>query len=186
MYCEKCGAKIPEDAEFCTNCGARLKKEKELKEETSDTEIQLIIKPTYKMGYMLLSFIVTTAILILIAWVMFFITNSKNVITVFTVLEIIFVILAIIVRINYNYISYVLYKKKIVYKNNFMYLMEKDINYKDVREVTMKQSFIQKFFNIGNIVIFTSAESGMSNGIEIINVENVEDVYKEIKSIINI
>ena len=50
----------------------------------------------------------------------------------------------------------------------------------------MRQSFVQRWFNIGNIVLYTNAETGIGNGIQIINVENVHDVYKQIKEIVNV
>ena len=50
----------------------------------------------------------------------------------------------------------------------------------------MRQTFIQRYFNIGNIVLFTNAETGLGNGIYIMNVEDVQDVYKNIKSIIDV
>ena len=50
----------------------------------------------------------------------------------------------------------------------------------------MRQSFFQRFFNIGNIILFTNAETGYGNGINIVSVENVQDVYRNIKSIIDV
>ena len=65
-------------------------------------------------------------------------------------------------------------------------LSEKEVKYKYIREVTMRQSFFQRFFNIGNIILFTNAETGYGNGINIVSVENVQDVYRNIKSIIDV
>ena len=50
----------------------------------------------------------------------------------------------------------------------------------------MRQSFIQGWFNIGSITLYTNAETGYGNGISIVNVENVKDVYTKIKSIVDV
>ncbi len=49
----------------------------------------------------------------------------------------------------------------------------------------MRQTIIQRIFNIGNIVLFTNAETGVGNGICIVNVQNVQEIYKKIKSTID-
>lgn len=104
-----------------------------------------------------------------------------------------FVILAIILGIKtalnkkqYDNFCYDFYKTKVIYKDSFLNLSEKEVKYKYIREVTMRQTFIQRYFNIGNIILFTSAETGYGNGIYIMNVENVQDVYRDIKSIIDV
>ena len=33
MFCEKCGTKLPDTAEFCTNCGTRISDSKETPKE---------------------------------------------------------------------------------------------------------------------------------------------------------
>lgn len=50
----------------------------------------------------------------------------------------------------------------------------------------MNQTFMQRFFNIGNIILFSTADTGYASGICIANVENVDEIYKKIKGIINI
>ena len=104
-----------------------------------------------------------------------------------------FVIFALILGIKtalnkkqYDSFTYDFYKTKVVYRDSFLNLSEKEVKYKYIREVTMRQTFIQRFFNIGNIVLFTNAETGIGNGIFIMNVENVQSIYRNIKEIINV
>lgn len=66
-----------------------------------------------------------------------------------------------------------------------MNVSEKEVKYKYIRESTIRQTFIQRLFNIGNIILYTNAETGFGNGIAIINVENPYEIYKQIKTIID-
>lgn len=50
----------------------------------------------------------------------------------------------------------------------------------------MRQTIFQRMFNIGTIILFTNAETGVGNGISIVNVENVQEVYKNIKQTIDV
>lgn len=190
MFCEKCGTKLPDSASFCTNCGANIAgEEKKVKEKISDKEVQLNVKPTYKIGYMVLPYI-TTFIVLLICIVLPVSVGTEGIGIV--IAGIIFVIFALIFGISYlftkkqydNY-SYDFYKTKVIYKDSFLNVSEKEVKYKYIREVTMRQTIIQRIFNIGNIVLFTNAETGVGNGIFIVNVENVQEVYKKIKDVID-
>ncbi len=75
--------------------------------------------------------------------------------------------------------------KQKLYRDSFLNVSEKEVKYKYIREVTMRQTIIQRIFNIGNIVLFTNAETGVGNGICIVNVQNVQEVYKKIKDVID-
>lgn len=61
----------------------------------------------------------------------------------------------------------------------------KTIKYNNIIEVKYKQSVIQRFFGLGDIIINTSAENGLNNGITITSVKNVENLYEEINLIVN-
>ena len=50
----------------------------------------------------------------------------------------------------------------------------------------MNQTLVQRWFNLGGIILYTNAETGIANGITISNVENVREVYKQIKEIVQI
>ena len=77
-------------------------------------------------------------------------------------------------------------KKSSIYKDSFINLAEKEVKYKNIREITMRQTFFQRLFNLGTIILFTNAETGFGNGIFINNVENVKDVYNQIKTVVDI
>lgn len=87
---------------------------------------------------------------------------------------------------QYKNYTYDFYKTKVIYKDSFLNVSEKEVKYKYIREITMRQTFIQRYFNLGNIVLFTNAETGFGNGIFIKNIENVQEIYKQIKEITNV
>ena len=78
------------------------------------------------------------------------------------------------------------YKTKVFYKYHFLKVEEKEINYNYIVEAKVKQTFIQRMFNLGTIVFYTSANIGYENGIYVTNIENVKEVYKKIKEIIGL
>ena len=192
MFCERCGTQIPDTAEFCTSCGTNITGgvKRPTVEKIPDTEIQLRVQPSFKFGYMVLPSLIIYGIMILIFSLMMGAISAGVGVVVFLVC---FAILALILGIKtvlnkkqYDSFCYDFYKTKVIYKDSFLNLSEKEVKYKYIREVTMRQTFIQRFFNIGNIVLFTNAETGYSNGIYIMNVEDVQDIYRNIKSVIDV
>lgn len=191
MFCEKCGTKLPDTADFCTNCGANIVKNAKIAEQNiPDTEIKLNVKPTFSFGYMVLPSLIIWSVTIIIFSLMFcFISVSTGIgmaLICFILLALILGIKTAINKKQYDSYSYDFYRTKVIYKDSFLNLSEKEVKYKYIREVTMRQTFIQRYFNIGNIILFTNAETGLGNGIFIVNVANVQDVYKNIKSIIDV
>ena len=194
MFCEKCGTKLPDEAEFCTNCGTRISDSKETpKEEPKkvvDNEIQLQVKPTYKFGYMalpsLLIYIFLIAMVLLIfVNVDFFVGIAIT--AMFTIiLGSIWGIQVAINRKQYKSYTYDFYKTKVIYKDSFLNVSEKEVKYKYIREITMRQTFIQRYFDLGNVILYTNAETGLGNGIFIKNISNVQEIYKQIKEITNV
>lgn len=192
MFCEKCGTQLLEGADFCTKCGTSTKGEKSNTrvEKIPDVDIQLRVQPTYKFGYMVLPSIIGFGIIILIFSFIFAMISIIAGITVFLIsLIIMALILGIKVAINkkqYDSYCYDFYRTKVIYKDSFLNVSEKEVKYKHIREVTMRQTFFQRFFNIGSIILFTNAETGFGNGIYIMSVENVQNVYRDIKAIIDV
>jgi uncharacterized membrane protein YdbT with pleckstrin-like domain len=86
---------------------------------------------------------------------------------------------------QYKAFEYVFYKDKLKFNSNFFNVENKTIKYNNIIEVKYKQSVIQRFFGLGDIIINTSAENGLNNGITITSVKNVENLYEEINLIVN-
>ncbi|MBQ9657608.1 MAG: zinc-ribbon domain-containing protein [Clostridia bacterium] len=195
MFCEKCGSKLPDEAEFCTNCGASISGGNSKKvEKIEDDQIQLTVKLTFSLGYYVLINVIT---LVIFGIILLLYCGDIRVDSVWVLISegilffgsaLIFGIIAPIIKKQYDSYTYDFYKTKVIYKDSFLNVSEKEVKYKYIREVTMRQTFIQKFFNLGNIVLFTNPETGKGrgNGILIKNVENVQDIYKNIKAIIDV
>lgn len=68
MFCERCGTQLPDTAEFCTNCGTSITRgeRRPTYEKKPDTEIQLRVQPSFKLGYMILPTLIIYSIMILI------------------------------------------------------------------------------------------------------------------------
>lgn len=192
MFCERCGTQLPDTAQFCTNCGTSIGGEvkRPTVEKIPDTEIQLRVQPSFKFGYMVLPSLIIYGIMILIFSLMMGAISAGVGLVIFLVCSVILaLILGIKTALNkkqYDSFCYDFYKTKVIYRDSFLNLSEKEVKYKYIREVTMRQTFIQRYFNIGNIILFTNAETGYGNGIYIMNVENVQDVYRDIKSVIDV
>lgn len=190
MFCEKCGTKIPEGASFCTNCGASISEgSKKNVEKLPDTNIQLHIKPTYKTGYMILPFVFAILICSFSLGIPMLEISPRVALESCLIVSIfilfIFEIFNIFNKKQYEKYEFNFYRTKVIYKSSFFYLLEKEVKYKYISEIIMSQNVVQRFFNIGNIILFTDAKTYYGNRISIINVEDVEEKYKNIKKIID-
>lgn len=65
MFCERCGTKLPDEAEFCTNCGVSIAQNSKKVEKIDDTEIQLQVKPTFRFVCTVLPFFAIFGIIML-------------------------------------------------------------------------------------------------------------------------
>ena len=195
MFCERCGTQLPDDAAFCTKCGASTvkgaKTSEKVEEKISDTEVQLNVKPTFKFGYILLPSLICYIIITLIISVPFFAIEEPMagivlMVGMFFTLAVVVAIQAWVKKKQFDNYTYNFYKTKVIFRDSFLNLSEKEVKYKYIREVTMRQTFVQRWFNIGSIILFTNAETGFGNGIFINCVEDVQNVYKNIKTIIDV
>ncbi len=188
MYCEKCGTKLQDDAEFCSNCGtstAIIDDGNYFKEN-----LKLSVTPTYKFLYSILPYIPMYAIFSSLIFMMLYLINFKASI-IALIIGIACFLIVLFVKSSFDKRQYVnlcydFYETRVICKDNFFNTFEKEVEYRYIKEVYMHQTFTQSLFNLGNIVLYTNAANGYDNGINIINVENVEDVYKKIKLIIEI
>lgn len=191
MFCEKCGAKLEDDALFCTKCGAKVGVGvANNQEKAEDNEVKLKVKPKFKFWYMMFPTVCLFLMFALMVVLPIGITEPEVGVGLCVMFFVIFaVITGIIVFLKskqYKHLTYDFYTTKVIFEDSFLNLAKKEVKYKYIREVTMRQSFVQRWFNIGNIVLYTNAETGIGNGIQIINVENVHDIYKQIKDIVNV
>lgn len=190
MYCEKCGTELADDVIYCTNCGNNLKKSIKVENKIEDNQILLRVKPTFKFGYQVLPSLIRYSFIIIIFAIIVCIASVEAGLVLGLIC---FIIFGIILTINtaikkkqFNSYVYDFYKTKVIYKDSFLNISEKEVKYKHIREVTLRQTFMQRLFNIGTIILFTNAETGFASGIFLGSIEDVQSVYKQIKSIIDI
>lgn len=189
MFCEKCGAEMANNVIYCTNCGNNLKK-LNVENKVEDNQILFRVKPTFKFGYQVLPSLITFSLIILMFVAIVCIASIEVGLILglicFIIFGLILTISTAIKKKQFSSFVYDFYRTKVIYKDSFLNLSEKEVKYKYIREVTMRQTFMQRFFNIGTIILFTNAETGFASGIFLSSIEDVQNVYKQIKSIIDV
>lgn len=198
MFCIKCGTKMEDTDKFCPNCGTPTNQNPvPKKEKIEDNEIKYTLKPSFNVGYKL----ITTIFGVVLYTLIILFCLGLWALLVFPIIRIIILaimVLCVLIKLifnkkQYDYLEYDFYNTKIEYRDGFLNKEEKELKYKYVREVAMNQNILERAFNIGTIRIYTNASSGyvngknMSarNGIYIHCVENVKERYEEIKKIID-
>lgn len=201
MYCEKCGSELLEIANFCENCGTQVNNNK---------EILLKVKPSFKFIYLSVDRIIKPLIYFIIFLIITMSTvnygvdqanklDPANLLSIFDFLPLLIILIGIplaglivsiikmfILKKQYENSEFIFYNDRVVYKDGYLNISEKELKYINIKEITKRQTFIQRFFNIGNIILFSSAENEFSNGIYMTNIGNVDDVYTKLKEIINV
>lgn len=202
MFCKNCGTELSQDVKFCPNCGKAINQLSTDQAKTTDDTLQFQLKPTFKLGY---KFCSNGLLALLYAIIFLFILGEEYIFTfimyypIFGIILFAIILFVISIKLFFEYLQYQkleynFYNSKIEYKDGFLNIEEKELKYKYIREVTMKQNILERLFGIGTIHIFTNATSGMQtnyysrknmNGIHIHCVENVQDNFKKIRTIID-
>ncbi len=203
MFCKKCGTEMSDDARFCPKCGYDTQGGTDFvkEEKKEDNEIKLNVKPTFKFGYKFLTTLGSAILwlIILSFWIFPDFDDAKEAMmftkTIFGIVAVVLVlyiiIKMIIEKIQYDHYEYNFYNTKVEYMDGFLNKEEKELKYKHIREVALRQNIIQRMFNIGTIRIFTNATSGYNgnnrnlNGLNIHCVENPQEQYKKVKELID-
>ena len=187
MYCENCGIKLEENANFCGNCGNEIINK--TIEKIEDNEILLTVKPTFNYDYNMFPYIIVYMIVALMGSMISSLI-SKYIVFLFLIGSFL-IFLGImwlkttIKKKEYENISFDFYKTKVKFKDDYLIKIEKEVNYKNMKEIIMTQTYMQKKYNLGNIILYTNVE-GYGSSIAIANVENVQTIYNKIKKIINL
>lgn len=221
MFCRKCGEPLDENAKFCSKCGTSTNTQNEIAEENVNGEtvketkkidndvVKYVLKPTFNYGYKICSILGGVLIFILVFAIamleeidlimeMVFETEfmQATIIVVIAVVIIYTLIKLLFEKKQYDKLEYNFYNNKLEYVDGFINKEEKELKYKNVREVTMTQSIVERMFGLGTIRIFTNASSGgygrdnhgnmnARNGIVIHCVKDVRENYKKVKEIID-
>jgi len=216
MFCRKCGEPLDENAKFCAKCGSATSEEvteqvKPAKEEkkVDNSVIKYTLKPTFNYGYKICSILGTTLLFVLLiglyfleeielAWAYSTLTGELKIVPVIIIVAIIIYICIKLIfdKKQYERLEYNFYHNKLEYIDGFINKEQKELKYKNIREVTMSQNIIERIFKIGTIKIFTNASSGVyggsnhrnmnaKNGIVVHCVTDVKEKYQKVKQIID-
>ena len=186
MYCQNCGNKLGENANFCRNCGTKKANENLMK----DNNIEYQIIPKFHFLYKFIKSMILVALLLIASlsiidnFSFFLLTHYKFYFYILILILVIASIITIIEKEKYKELVYNFYKTKVEYKSGFLYNEQKELKYENIKEVTLSQDVLERMFNIGTIKLFTSASNNKKNGIYIHCIENVEEQYRIIKQII--
>jgi len=216
MFCERCGNQLPDTADFCPKCGNEFSNQGNAMNNSygnarNNKEVLLEVRPTFKFTYIVLPKLLKELIVFIpfIIMMIYFISTMNRmtssygyssssiglsafmpIILIFIgvpLLRILFVIgKAFFDKKQYQNYVYTFYGDRVVFRDSFLNVSEKELKYRNIREITKRQTFIQRYFNIGNIVLFSNAESGFVNGVFMVHIEDVDDVYRKVKEIINV
>lgn len=183
MKCRICGANV-EGTDLCENC------EKEVLEEDvskNNKEKVFTIKRKYSIKYEVFK-----------CWPVYFIFLLGGAATGKTSSMVICLILMLVILgfdlFWYKRVSKVtyckFYSKKIEFKNNLgLVNKEKKMTYKNVDCVRKDQTWLQRFFGYGDVLIYPKTKNVLTNniltqGIQVKNVANVNEIIEKINEII--
>ena len=191
MFCSNCGKELSDGSQFCSNCGASQTGEKPKKtvSKEQDNAVVLTVKPKFTLYNILPGVIAFLFCMFFLLTPMLIDSDAVEVmLPIMLVVAIIFIVCMgisiLITKKQYKCYTYNFYNTKVLYRDSFLNLSEKEVKYKFIREASMTQGIFQRLFKIGNIILYTNAESGFANGIRIVNVENPKEIYTKIKEII--
>lgn len=195
MFCRNCGTKIDHVLNFCPQCGTRIDvTQSENNFTAEEDDIKFRLKPKFHALYKIVNNFYG-----LISYILFLCFLAKIIqwweflggICIYSLIKLIFS------KKQYDHLEYNFYNTKMEYSDNFLNREEKVIEYKYVREIEISQTFLERLFRIGTIIIFTNASSNYQNyernhssmkgrnGIYIHCVDNIYEQYKKIKQIID-
>lgn len=192
MFCSKCGAQLEDSARFCDKCGNPMNgapvSQNTVKEKIPDTEVVLRVKPEFNFLYSNIGSIIAAIMVIVMTLLMSFDVGFVAFGTGLFIAGIIMVFAIIgsfFRKAQINNMRYDFYRTKIEYSDSFLNKAEKEVKYKHIRETVLSRGIFERLFGFGSVILYTNAESGLGNGIVISCLKNSEQVYKQIKDLLN-
>jgi len=103
----------------------------------------------------------------------------------FSSIAVLSLLAAQLIKLSYAHTKYHITKEGICYSRDFIGLTIRDIKFKNVKEITLKQGILQRHFGLGSVLLQTHATphhpSASSTGLIIKDIGNSEELYKMIK-----
>jgi len=199
MYCQKCGTKIEDEANYCYECGKATKNKKEVKDE-----LQFTLKPEFnglvsfsdiEMKYIIYNILGT----VILGFLGAYIINQNGMNMPEWIWFVFFGVGFLLISLSSKYVldyrtfketEYRFFKNKLEYFEGFSTLEQKIVKYSNVTEIYMRRSIVQKKYNLGTIIILTpmtafKGNGALSNGVVLKNIENPAEIYKKIRKAVN-
>lgn len=186
MVCKNCGEKVNEKFEYCPYCGEFLDKS-----NYCEDEIIYTIYPTCDVFKELIPDLKTILILFLLTFINFYFQDflllndhySPNYIWILYIIVFLWYDMkAMIKKLRFQKIEYKFYKHHLEYHENFGRKIMHSVNYSNIRDVAIHQSWIESIFHRGTLALYSANHE--EYGIYIHDIKNVEDAYYEVKQII--
>ena len=185
MKCKICGVELKKEGEICNNCMNKIMMEQEI---VHDNQEIYEFKPTFAIGYEILSHIDSVAIAIFLFAIL--ISLGKEYLQITFIAIIFFLIWGILYLIYKKYfikhINCIFYKTKFVYHYRKIRKKSITIHYRDIKEINYEKTKMGNIFNLGNIIIKTNSKNLLKRNIIIESVRNVEEVLMNVQKIFKI
>lgn len=97
---------------------------------------------------------------------------------------VIFLLLLFNNLLNYLATRYTVYNNRIDFEEGFIDHKNTTINLKDIREIHLTRSLIQRFFGLGTIRFVTAANTAEStSGVKFNDIQNSREVYEKVREL---
>ena len=187
MRCSICGTKLKKEGEVCSNCYNELQAEEEYRNDVNEV---FKIKRAYRINYEIVK---NTELVIIfgICLTLFILARSffEFLMTILIAVIVFGIILFIDKRIA-NATTVTFYEKKAVYRFKLgIFNKEKEVKYKDIKDIKCFQTFRQKKMDIGDLCFYAKGAipgALLLNGFQIKDIEDVTETLEKIKGIIGL
>lgn len=181
MKCKMCGATLKKEGEVCNNCMNQIMKE----EESRNDNVKVYeFKRHFVLLYQLSQHIETVIIvaimtIVLLAMAIEFAFEA--------IMFLALVVVAVILMIKYEKYKIKLskctfYMTKLVYEQVIFFKKRKfEIPYTEVKEISYKQTRLEKKCGIGTIYIKSSSKNLLEKNVFIDSIKDVDKVFATIK-----
>lgn len=204
MFCSNCGKEIQDGTNFCAECGTQISGTASTPQQiVEDNEPVLVLKPVF-IGWVTALSVLPIQLFMTVWAGGFFGGFSLAAIKALKLpipIWFPFVFFACLAFFGIPYVAYAVkkktyaktkyrfFRKKLDYFEGFFTIEEKTIDYRNIIEVNLSKGIFQRKYGLGTIILSTpatgySSRSAMS-GIRIADIQNPDEVYAQVKELIN-
>ena len=188
MVCKHCNEHVSEQFEYCPYCGNFLDKSTYLEDE-----VIYKVYPTCNVWVELIPDFKTILILILLTFIHFYFQDflllneyyrTSYIWLIYIVVFLWYDFKAIMKKLRFQKIEYCFYKDHLEYHEQFGRKIIHSVRYQTISDVAIHQSWFDSLCHCGTLALYTSNREDY--GIYIHDVKNVEEVYTQVKKLIDL